>query len=247
MKNKLYNNKPFINIYEKPLLNSNISSQILFGEKFKIIEKTKKFYRIITDYDKYKGYILKSKFNEYYKPSHKVNVLKARVYKLPNQNSISNYFLPFSSEIEIIKKDKNFVKVEKNMWIKQSCIISKNKKRKDYKKIYKLFSNCKYLWGGKTYNGIDCSALVQIYYKYNNNYFPRDTKDQIKFKRGKLKTKFVSGDIIFWKGHVAVCINNKHLIHAYGPKKKVIIMPIEKTIRLIKNTANLKIQKIFSI
>ena len=128
MKNKLYNNKPFINIYEKPLLNSNISSQILFGEKFKIIEKTKKFYRIITDYDKYKGYILKSKFNEYYKPSHKVNVLKARVYKLPNQNSISNYFLPFSSEIEIIKKDKNFVKVEKNMWIKQSCIISKNKK-----------------------------------------------------------------------------------------------------------------------
>ena len=95
MKNKLYNNKPFINIYEKPSLNSNISSQILFGEKFTIIEKTKKFYRIITDYDKYKGYILKSKFNEYYKSSHKVNVLKARVYKLPNQNSISNYFLPF--------------------------------------------------------------------------------------------------------------------------------------------------------
>ena len=83
----------------------------------------------------------KSKFNDYYKPSHKVNVLKARVYKLPNQNSISNYFLPFSSEIEIIKKDKNFVKVEKNMWIKQSCIISKNKKRKDYKKIYKLLSS----------------------------------------------------------------------------------------------------------
>ena len=42
------------------------------------------------------------------------------------------------------------------------------------------------------------------------------------------------GSIIFWKGHVAICINSKKLIHAYGPQKKVLIMPILKTIHLLK-------------
>ena len=55
------------------------------------------------------------------------------------------------------------------------------------------------------------------------------------------------GDLIFWKGHVAVCLNSKNLIHAYGPKKKVVIMSIKKTIELIKKTANLKVKKIFPL
>ena len=108
--------------------------------------------------------------------------------------------------------------------------------------------NIKYKWGGKTFDGIDCSALLQIFYKYNNKFFPRDTKDQVKIKKGvKNKKVFKKGDIIFWKGHVAICLNTRELIHAYGPRKKVIIMPIIKTIKLIEKTANLKVIKIISI
>ena len=102
--------------------------------------------------------------------------------------------------------------------------------------------------GGKTYHGIDCSALVQLFYKFNNKFFPRDTVDQIKYVKGSItKKKFKLGDIIYWKGHVAVCINSKKLIHAYGPKKKVIIMPIYKSIKRIEETANLKVKKICRI
>jgi len=46
---------------------------------------------------------------------------------------------------------------------------------------------------------------------------------------------------------VAVCINSKKLIHAYGPEKKVIIMPINETIKRIERTANLKVKKICKI
>ena len=96
--------------------------------------------------------------------------------------------------------------------------------------------------GGKSYNGIDCSALIQLFYKFNNKFFPRDTIDQIKYKKGSIvKKNFKLGDIIFWKGHVAVCLNSNQLIHAYGPFKKTVVMSIKETIDRIQKTANLKV------
>ena len=241
MQTNFYCNNPYINIYERPSINSKISSQIIYGEKFKILKKTKNFIKIRTFYDKYPGYIKNKNFIKKFKPTHKVKVLKTKIYK-------SNKFLPFSSEIEILKRRKNYVMFKKNKWIKLKDIALINKKEKNFIKIFKLFKNCKYKWGGKTYQGIDCSALVQIFYKFNNKFFSRDTVDQIKYKKGSIiKKKFKKGDIIFWKGHVAVCIDSKKLIHAYGPEKKVIIMPIHKTIKRIERTAKLKVKKVFRI
>ena len=241
MQTNFYCNNPYIDIYERPSINSKISSQIIYGEKFKILKKTKNFIKIRTFYDKYPGYIKNKNFIKKFKPTHKVKVLKTKIYK-------SNKFLPFSSEIEILKKRKSYVMFKKNKWIKLKDITLLNKKEKNFIKIFKLFTNCKYKWGGKTYQGIDCSALVQIFCKFNNKFFPRDTVDQIKYKKGSIiKKKFKKGDIIFWKGHVAVCIDSSKLIHAYGPERKVITMPIQKTIKRIERTAKLKVKKVFRI
>ena len=241
MQNNYYSTYSCINIYERPSINSKISSQIIYGEKFKVLKKVKNFLKIRTSYDRYHGYIKNKKLINKINPTHKVKVLKTRINK-------SNNFLPFSSEIEIIKRKKNYVMFEKNKWINQKDITLINKKQKNFVKIFKSYLNCKYKWGGKTHDGIDCSALIQIFYKFNKIFFPRDTIDQIRYKKGKkTKKKFRIGDIIYWKGHVAVCINSKKLIHAYGPEKKVIIMPINETIKRIERTANLKVKKVCKI
>ena len=240
MQNNRYSIYPCINIYERPSISSKISSQIIYGEKFKILKKVKNFLKIVTVYDKYVGYIKNKKFINKFKPTHKVKVLKTRINK-------TNTYLSFSTEIEIKKRKKNYVMFEKGKWIKEKDITFLNKKEKNFIKVFKLFLNSKYKWGGKTHQGIDCSALVQLFYKFNNKFFPRDTVDQVKFKKGIKIKKFKLGDIIYWKGHVAICISSKKLIHAYGPKKKVLVMEINKTIKLIKKTANLNVKKIFSI
>ena len=239
-----------LNLYKKPSYKSKISSQILYGEKFRILLKKKKFIKVKTSYDNYIGYIKSSNYVNKFKPTHKVSVLKSRIFKYPK--SLTKYkskkFLCFSSKIQIIKKNKNFVMFDKNKWlnIKDTKLI--NQKEIDFLKILKLFLKCKYKWGGKTFTGIDCSALVQIFYQYNNKYFPRDAKDQIKYSKKSLKRKnFKRGDLIFWKGHVAICLNSTKLMHAYGPKKRVIIMPIKRTIYQIEKTANLKVKKISRI
>ena len=106
MQNNYYSIYPYINIYERPSVNSKISSQIIYGEKFRVLKKVKNFLKIKTFYDKYYGYIRKKKFVKKTKPTHKVKVLKTKIYK-------SNNYLPFSSEIEILKKKKNYVMFKK--------------------------------------------------------------------------------------------------------------------------------------
>ena len=87
--------------------------------------------------------------------------------------------------------------------------------------------------------GAELKLVPAVPYSNPNNY--------IKYSKKITKRKmFKKGDIIFWKGHVAICINSKELIHAYGPEKKVLVMSIRKTIDRIKKTTNLTVKKISS-
>ena len=227
-----------INIYENRRKNSKLSSQILYGEKFSIIKKYKDFYKIKTDYDKYVGFIKKRKFEQFaFKPTHKVSSLKANVFSKPIKSSKIKMKLSFTSLLQVKSSNKEFFNFD-SYWIQKSDVVPINYKEKTFNKIT-IFKNVKYKWGGKKFDGIDCSGLVQLFYKFNNLYCPRDTGPQFKYFK-KLRS-IKKNAIIFWKGHVAVCLSKKKLIHAYGPKKKVIIMDIKKTINLIKKTDKLEV------
>ena len=246
MKNNFFFKKKLTNIYERASQESPISSQILYGEKFKILSKKRGWLKIKTSFDNYIGYIKNKNYTDEHKPTHKIFVLKANIYN--KQKNKTKDFLPFASRILMIQENKKFIEFEKNRWIKKNDIKKINHIEKDYLKILKLFLKTKYVWGGKSYGGIDCSAILQLFFYYNNKFYPRDTKDQIKYSAKKNNGGiFKKGDIIFWKGHVALCINSQKLIHAYGPEKKVLIMNITETINRIERTAKLIVKKISSI
>ncbi len=245
MQNRFYFKGSFSNIYKKSSKFSEVTSQILYGEKFKILSKNKSWIKIKSGFDNYTGYIQDKNYSKEFRANYKVSSLKANIYKKPNLKT--NIFLSLGSKLSVKEIKNNYARIDKNKWVRKKDIKNINYKEKNFIKIFKKFLNIKYIWGGKSYRGIDCSALLQIFYYYNNKFFPRDTKDQIKYLKGNLKINYQKGNIIFWKGHVAMCINSKELIHAYGPEKKVLIMPILKTIKRIENTAKLKVTKIAKI
>ena len=246
MKNNYFYKKPLSNIYKKPSEDSEVTSQIIYGEKFKILSKNKSWLRIKTSFDNYIGYIRDENYTHDHNPTHKVFSLKINIFN--KQKNKTKYFLPFASKISIIRENKKFAEFEKNKWILKKNIKRINHVEKDYLKILKFFLKTKYVWGGKTYKGIDCSAILQLLYYYNNKFYPRDTKDQLRYARSSIKRKtFKKGDIIFWKGHVAICVDAKKLIHAYGPEKKVVIMLINKTLERIERTAKLVVKKVSCI
>jgi len=242
MKNNFLNS-PLTNINSKPYSNSEVLSQMLYGDKFKILDNKKNWVKIKTNYDNYIGYIKKDRFYNEFIPKLKIFKIKSKIFLKKN-----NIFLPtkkylyFGSGISVLNEDKYFIEFKKNRWIEKSNTKLISHQEKNFTKILKLFLNTKYLWGGKTSDGIDCSALIQIYFYYNRIFFPRDSGDQIKFCKKKTTKEILNlkKKIIFWKGHVAINIDKKNLIHAYGPKKKVIIMNTEKTISKILKDTNLK-------
>ena len=234
------NNFTVINLHKKPSTESEIVTQMIYGDSFSISKKTRKWLKVKIKEDNYKGYILNKKFSNFIKPTHKINILKSKIYKFPSKQKKTNE-LSFGSKIKVIDKKAKFFKFSKG-WISKNDIKPISYKEKNPFRKIDIFKNIKYTWGGKSFKGIDCSALIQVFLNFNNKFCPRDAKDQVKyFKKNVKLNKIKKNDIIYWKGHVALALSNKKLIHAYGPMKKTVIMGINQTIKRIDRTAKLKV------
>ena len=236
----LSNNYSLINLHKKPSTKSEVVTQMLYGESFSIFKKASRWLKIKIKEDGYKGYIKNKNFSKFLKPSHKISVLKAKIYKLPNKRKSVN-IMPFGSKIKVLEKKSNFFKFSKG-WINKNDTKPISYFEKNPFKRINIFKSIKYKWGGKSFKGIDCSALIQVFLNFNNKFCPRDAKDQVKYFKKNVNLKNIKkNDIIYWKGHVALAISNKKLIHAYGPLKKTVVMGIKQTINRIEKTAKLKV------
>jgi len=234
-------NYPIINVYKKKNIKSEVVTQILYGETFKKIKKIKSWFKIKNNLDSYSGYIKSRKYPVNHSNTHKVCTLSSNLYSKPKNKNKLKLKLSFGSKINISDKNNNFYKFDK-FWIKKKDVKKINYTSKGLFKDINKFKNVKYKWGGKNYKGIDCSGLIQLFLNFNNKYCPRDSTNQLNFFKKNIKLSNIKkDDLIFWKGHVALALSKKQAIHAYGPYKKVVIMPIKKMIRKIYSTANLKV------
>ena len=236
----LTNNFTVTNLHKKPSIKSEIVTQMIYGDTFSISKRSKNWLKIKIKEDGYNGFIKNRKFSKFSKPTHKVYKLKSEIFKLPNK-SIKINEISFGSKIKVIENKKNFLKFSKG-WINKNDVKPISYKEKNPFRKISIFKNIKYKWGGKSFKGIDCSALIQIFLNFNNKFCPRDAKDQVKFFKKNIKLREIrKNDIIYWKGHVALALSNKKLIHAYGPMKKTVVMGINQTIKRIEKTAKLKV------
>ena len=234
------NNFTVTNLHKKPSIKSEIVTQMIYGDTFSISKRSKNWLKIKIKEDGYNGFIKNRKFSKFSKPTHKVYKLKSEIFKLPNK-SVKINEISFGSKIKVIENKKNFLKFSKG-WINKNDVKPVSYKEKNPFRKISIFKNIKYKWGGKSFKGIDCSALIQIFLNFNNKFCPRDAKDQVKFFKKNIKLKEIKkNDIIYWKGHVALALSNKKLIHAYGPMKKTVVMGINQTIKRIEKTAKLKV------
>ena len=116
----MINNFPLIDIYKYPKTNSELSSQMLYGEKFEIIYKKGNWLKIKTNYDNYTGYIQNKNFLTNFDPKFKISKIKSKIFISKNRKlKKTNKFLYFASKIRKMRENKKFIEFERNKWVKK--------------------------------------------------------------------------------------------------------------------------------
>ena len=190
---------------------SELVSQLIYGELFKVIEKKEKWFYIESIDDKYSGWINHSQFKEILEQDFK----KVKKTKSKLLNNIS-------SEIETENGNMSITIGSK---ISSAFILNHKLKQKEYSKSSIIknslkFLNSPYLWGGRTPYGIDCSGFSQQVYKLNGFQLARDASQQaLQGKEVKLE-KAKPGDLAFFGDkkitHVGIIMDSNKIIHSFG-------------------------------
>ena len=197
---------------------SEMISQILFGETYTVLKENenKKWFYVRTDFDQYEGWI---DFRQNYfmndEECSKLESIEDYVTIVPSL-SIYNYphFVPFGTTI---KEDQ----VDSTSRFK----VKKLSEKLDADKIIhlsKLFLGSPYLWGGRSFFGIDCSGFSQIIYKVAGYHLQRDAYQQAIQGKEVTINSLNKADLIFFKNdngkiiHVGIYLGDNKIIHSSG-------------------------------
>lgn len=198
---------------------SEMVSQVLYGDVFKVIEQRKKWSKIRLAFDKYEGWIDNKQYleitEEVYKSLVKEELkLTSDVVEYITYPNGNMSLLPFGAAL-------NGLNLLKHQF--EGVLVSGKQPKENIIKTAFMYLNAPYLWGGKTPFGIDCSGFTQMVYKINGYAIFRDASQQA--TQGEALS-FIEesepGDLAFFDNnegriiHVGIIMKDNYIIHAHG-------------------------------
>ncbi|MBA6155465.1 C40 family peptidase [Tenacibaculum sp. S7007] len=210
----------------EPTDTSEMVNQVVFGEHFEVLEKTKKWSKIRLAFDNYEGFIDNKQYEDISEKDYQGLSLETKNYAgelidfiTDNNNNLTT--IPLGAKLPFLKG--NSIQINNTSYLYEGKVCNQQLPKSTIVETAFLFLNVPYLWGGKSPFGIDCSGFTQTVYKLCGYNLLRDAKEQA--TQGEVLS-FIEesepGDLAFFDNeegvitHVGIIMNDYNIIHAHG-------------------------------
>lgn len=205
---------------------SEMVNQVVFGEHFEVLEKTKKWSKIRLAFDNYEGFIDNKQYEEitetvFFALSEEKKNYAGELIDFITDGNHNLTTIPMGARLPLFKD--NNININNTLYTYNGKVCAGKLNKSAIIDTAFLFLNVPYLWGGKSPFGIDCSGFTQTVYKLCGYNLLRDAKEQA--TQGEVLS-FIEesepGDLAFFDNengvitHVGIIMNDYNIIHAHG-------------------------------
>ncbi|WP_420392683.1 C40 family peptidase [Acuticoccus sp.] len=241
-------NVPLLRCHSRPSRDAPIDTEFLYGEPLQELEAADGWSWVQSQRDGYVGYVDGSSLRPPepdVAATHRVAVPLALVFPSPSIKVPPGPSLPFGSILHV--QATEVVGTERFHRTAVGHILAQHlapidRPADDWVAVARTFVGAPYLFGGKTWDGIDCSALVQLALQAAGRDAPRDS-DMQAAELGTLMDAdpgaLRRGDLVFWPGHVGIMLDEARLLHANGHRMMVAIEPLAQTMERLEHKLGL--------
>ncbi|WP_419907736.1 NlpC/P60 family protein [Hoeflea sp.] len=231
---------PALEMRDHPTRESSIGTQALLGERVTVFEEREGLSWIQLETDRYVGYVNSEALGHAAAdPTHIVTAPRTFVYETADLRSPVRMVCSMGNLLTLVGEETTRGTDYRLLYgggaVVATHVETQPYRATDYVTVAGLFLNTPYLWGGRSGFGLDCSGLIQLSMAMCGAQVPRDTDMQEaglgdKIDAGPDYGGLRRGDLVFWKGHVAIVEDNNNVIHASGHAMQVVREPLAQAI-----------------
>jgi cell wall-associated NlpC family hydrolase len=166
-------------------------------------------------------------------PTHRIAAIRTYAFAEPSIKSRALGPFSINSLAHVEAQHGRLAKLAGSGWVTVEHLAPVGEFEDDVAAVAERFVGAPYLWGGRESLGLDCSGLVQQALFACGRACPRDTDQQQAMGEAIAPADFGRGDLVFWRGHVAMGVDAERIVHANGHHMATVIEPLADAIARI--------------
>jgi cell wall-associated NlpC family hydrolase len=225
---------PAAGVHRAPDLASEQMDQLLFGEAFEVIEDEGGFFWGQARRDGYVGFVAAAALGPRApEPTHRIAAVRTYAFAEPSIKARASGPYSMNALVAVEAVEGRLAKAAGAGWMAVEHLAPVGVFEADMAAVAEQFVGAPYLWGGRESLGLDCSGLSQAALFACGKTCPRDADQQQQMGRAIGRRDFGRGDLVFWRGHMAIGLDSERIVHANGHHMAVAIEPLDGAIERI--------------
>lgn len=215
--------------------NAEQMDQVLFGERFEVLEEEGPWVFGQAARDGYVGFVEAAALQPAgAMPTHRVSAIRTYAFAEASIKTRASGPYSINSLVTVEAVEGRLAKVTGAGWVTADHLSPIGLFEDDWAAVAERFVGAPYLWGGRESLGLDCSGLVQQALFACGRACPRDTDQQQALGAPIAADDFRRGDLVFWKGHVALGVGEGRIVHANGHHMATVVEPLAEAVDRIR-------------